>query len=94
MEFQQFCYEHCKNICANQVVEKMGSFITLIKKSAWAVSFMDRGMGHGDWGINVMLDDCDINIFKVCDSELAEYVVNLHNQSLKRKKNDSQQKRH
>lgn len=52
----------------------------------WAVGFMDRGHGHGSFAVILEEDEVatEENFCLKCqDQEMAEHIVELHNESLK-----------
>lgn len=55
-------------------------------KVKWYLAYHDRGMGHGDWGVRMgknPAQDWD-NLIKCPCRGIANYIVNLHNNSLKK----------
>ena len=66
--------------------------MTVDLKQKWALGFSDRGLGRGDYGIIEELpegNDEDLGVpttlvIERLDRELAEHIIELHNQALER----------
>ena len=53
--------------------------IKLIRESRWSLGFKDRGLGHGDFGVLYKLDGEDRLLLECDGRELAEYLIEMHN---------------
>jgi hypothetical protein len=85
MTFIELCHIkiHGKSIDgADDAVKEIGRLEDLAARTEWVLSFRDRGMGHGDYGISATLEGEDILLFESPARSLAEHVINLHNTSI------------
>jgi len=50
----------------------------------WALGWKDRGLGHGDWAVIIedAVETAEHLVVECKTKELAEHIINLHNQSL------------
>ena len=76
----------------SEAVKKWEEDQKRIMESEWAVGFKDRGHGHGDYAAIVKQTEKELEEFAVpilvCEChtrELAEHIVNLHNEKNNRR---------
>lgn len=63
-----------------QCEKPIGQILDRVLKNRWCVSFRDRGMGHGDFGVSVRLGTSLVLIVgDLPYKELAEHICQVHN---------------
>ncbi len=66
-------------IAAEKHIQRL---LSRVLKNRWTVSFRDRGMGHGDYGVSVRLGKSLVLIVgDLSYREIAEHICQAHNAS-------------